>query len=118
MLLLWPVLRAAASWVVLLNTDFPDNLPGGNACTVTAENASHCADVCLGQPNCAAIAWNGPPHGNQCCNFKCDDKTYKEPHPGQQGIIVRKGGRFCPPPPPAPCPAGQTCWHRWPADTY
>jgi hypothetical protein len=102
-------------WTVLPNVDFPDNSPGGNTCKVKAANAGHCADICLADPKCAAIAWNGPAPANGCCNFKCDDIPFETPQHGQQAIVVREGGRFCPAPPPPPCPAGQTCWHSWPA---
>jgi hypothetical protein len=122
-----PVLLASAAgppWVVLPNVDFPHNAPDGPGVApgtsyLQAPNASACAAHCVKMTKCAAIAWNGGPGGNGDCNFKCDDIPYPTAHKGQQAIVVRKGGRFCPPrPPPAPppkppCPAGETCWHRW-----
>lgn len=112
---------SAGQWTILHNVDFPHRLVGSpgvapGTAYLKAPNASVCALHCLAMKDCAAIAWNaGSDHD---CNFKCDDIPYPGPHTGQQAIVVRKGGRFCPakpPPLPPPCPAGQTCWHRWSA---
>ena len=115
---------AAATWTVLHNVDYPHNAPGAPGIVgpyLKAPNASACAEHCLAMADCAAIAWNGPrpndPAGDEVCNFKCDDIPYSAPHAGQQAIVVRPGGRFCPKPPPPPCPAGEECWHSWAAAT-
>jgi hypothetical protein len=99
----------ASGWVVQNNTDYPHNAPDGPGVVgpyMKADNASACAEACLQIKDCAAISWNGPGSQNSdhCCNFKCDTTPSMAPQLGQQGIVVRPGGKLCPPPKPAPPP--------------
>jgi len=93
---------------VLQDTDWEDNCPGGNTCSVRASNASQCADACVEMRNCVATSWNADK--DKCCNFKCST-THRVHLQGEQGIVVRRGVDLCgtPPPPPPPVGPAQLC---------